>query len=297
MIRISSRPALGSLVVAAAVALSLTLPAQLAVSGSATAAIGAAAAMSHGGRIPVNGQLLVCPDLRSGPADSSISLTVPTASSNVAVSKVAVSIDAGALGTDPVGTAGPGLTVLAAPKAPVPVIVRSRGLGAAGVVAGRRTLALDGSQRGLSVFACPAAERETWFVGSGSSIGRRGQLVLINPTPAAVVVDVDLSGPDGPLRAPAGRGVTIASGASVVLKLDALVPDVAVFGVHVAARTGRVVAALRDEESFGITQPAVDWVPAAAAPARTASFPGWCSCRRAMGSAGCTCSCRVRPMP
>jgi hypothetical protein len=111
-------------------------------------------------------------------------------------------------------------------------------------------------------------------MGSGSLIGRRGQLELVNPTAAAVVVDVNLAGPDGPLRAPAGRGVVLASGTRVVLKLDGLVPDVPVFAVHVVARTGRVAVALRDEESVGITQPGIDWVPAAAAPARTVVVPG-----------------------
>ena len=59
-----------------------------------------------------------------------------------------------------------------------------------------------------------------------------------------------------------------------MLKLDGLVPDVEVFAVHVVARSGRVAAALRDEEAYGITQPGVDWVPAAAAPARTVVVPG-----------------------
>jgi hypothetical protein len=257
----SPRPPTAALgVVAVAVTVGLALPAQVAIPGAA-----AATTLTADRRVARAEELLACPDLRTGAAESTISLTVPTAGPGGAP----VQAEAGAL-----GAGGPGLTVLTAPAEPAPVIVRAEGVGAAGVVAGRRTLALDGTQRGLSVLACPAATRDAWFVGSGSQIGRRGRLELINPTAAAVVVDIELAGPDGPLLAPAGRGVTIAPGASATIKLDALVPDVAVFAVHVVARAGRVAAALRDEEAFGVSLPGVDWVPPAAAPARTVVVPG-----------------------
>ena len=128
--------------------------------------------------------------------------------------------------------------------------------------------------RGLASTECAAPGNDFWFVGSGAAVGRRGRLYLSNAESVPAVVDVALYGPDGPIDAPSGRGITLAAGAQRVLKLDALAPDVERFGVHVQVRQGRVAAALRDQQVQGLTPLGADWVPASHAPARRLVLPG-----------------------
>lgn len=167
---------------------------------------------------------------------------------------------------------GPGLVAVAAPDGNASAVLAT-GPGAPAVVASLTTLVPSGEDRGYSTLSCPAARSEAWFVGSGSQIGRRGRLVLLNPTASAAVVDVELSGPDGALTAAAATGVTVPSGDSRELLLDGLVPDQEVFGIHVLARQGRVAAAVSDREVSGLDVLGVDWVPEADAPARRVVVP------------------------
>ncbi len=122
--------------------------------------------------------------------------------------------------------------------------------------------------RGLLGTTCATPAGDFWFVGSGAVVGERGRVYLSNPEAAPAVVDLSLYGPDGPLDAPAGRGIAVAAGAQEVVLLDALAPGTSVLAVHVHARTGRVSAAVRDQQIDGLTPRGADWVPPAAAPAR-----------------------------
>ena len=56
--------------------------------------------------------------------------------------------------------------------------------------------------------------------------------------------------------------------------LDALAPGVTRFAVHVHARSGRIAAAVRDQQVDGLTPRGADWLPPAAAPARQQVLPG-----------------------
>ena len=100
-----------------------------------------------------------------------------------------------------------------------------------------------------------------WFVGSGAVVGQRGRVYLTNPEAAPAVVDVTLYGPDGPIDAPAGRGVPVAAGTQEVRLLDALAPGITRFAVHVHVRSGRVAAAVRDQQLDGLTPRGADWLP------------------------------------
>jgi hypothetical protein len=155
-----------------------------------------------------------------------------------------------------------------------PLVSTARGALAPGFTASMTTRSTSDDIRGLASTACVAPGNDFWFVGSGAIVGRRGRLYLTNPESVPAVVDVTLYGPDGPVDAPSGRGVTLAAGAQHVLKLDALAPDIERFGVHVAVRQGRVAAALRDQQIQGLTPLGADWVPAAQAPARRLVLPG-----------------------
>jgi hypothetical protein len=155
-----------------------------------------------------------------------------------------------------------------------PLVATARGALAPGFVASMTTRSTSDDIRGLASTDCAAPGNDFWFVGSGAVVGRRGRLYLSNPESVPAVVDVALYGPQGPIDAPSGRGVTLAAGAQQVLKLDALAPDIERFAVHVQVRQGRVAAALRDQQVQGLTPMGADWVPASRSPAHRMVLPG-----------------------
>jgi hypothetical protein len=164
-------------------------------------------------------------------------------------------------------------SVLATPDTG-PVVARGTGASAPGLGAGLLTLSGVPAMRGLSGTPCAAPGTDFWFVGSGAVVGQRGRVYLTNPEPAPAVVDVTLYGPDGAIDAPAGRGIAVAAGAQEVTLLDALAPGITVFAVHVHVRSGRISAAVRDQQVAGLTPKGADWLPPAAPPARHQLVPG-----------------------
>ena len=98
--------------------------------------------------------------------------------------------------------------------------------------------------RGLAGDPCAASGTDFWFVGSGAVVGQRGRVYLTNPEPAPAVVDVTLYGPDGPIDAPDGRGVTVAAGSQEVRLLDALAPGHHPLRDARPVRQGRIAAAV-----------------------------------------------------
>lgn len=155
-----------------------------------------------------------------------------------------------------------------------PLVVRASGPLAPGLTGGSTVRVVAGSGRGLAAGGCVPPGQEFWFVGGGAAQGQHSRLSLTNVDDSPARVDVTLHGPVGELDAPAGRGVEVGPGRGVVLALDAMAPGTAGLGVHVAARQGRVAAALLDQQASGLRPRGLDWVPAAAAPARTIVVPG-----------------------
>jgi hypothetical protein len=151
----------------------------------------------------------------------------------------------------------------------------TRGSGrAAGAAALQATLGATGDLRGLAAASCTAASSDIWLVGAGTAEGERARLLLANPTPAAALLDVFVHGPSGRVKAPAGEGIVVPSGRQIAVFVDALAPDAGEIAVHVATRSGRVVAALHHTRLRGFTPGGVDDVTAAAAPARSQVVPG-----------------------
>ena len=74
---------------------------------------------------------------------------------------------------------------------------------------------------------------------------------------------------------PAG-GVPVDAGTQVVRLLDGWPLGVTRFAVHVHARSGRIAAAVRDQQVDGLTPRGADWLPPAAAPARQQVLPVSC---------------------
>ena len=155
-----------------------------------------------------------------------------------------------------------------------PLVARANGASAPGLAAGMLTRSTVDAMRGLAGTACTVPGTDFWFVGSGAVVGQRGRVYLTNPEAAPAVVDITLFGPDGPVDAPAGRGVPVAAGSQEVRLLDALAPGITRFAVHVHVRSGRVAAAVRDQQLDGLTPRGADWLPSAAPPALNQLIPG-----------------------
>jgi Family of unknown function (DUF5719) len=158
--------------------------------------------------------------------------------------------------------------------APLRLVAAPSGSDPTRLSAVQTTLSRRGDLRGLVTGSCVPASSDSWLVGGGTAPGRRGRLLLANPTPAPAVVDVLVAGPSGAVDVPSGRGLVVAPGRVRAVRLDALAPGLGRLAVHVVARRGQVAVLLHDTYLRGATPAGTDDVPVAAPPARHLVVPG-----------------------
>lgn len=152
--------------------------------------------------------------------------------------------------------------------------VEAQGKLAAGVAAEALTSARRDELHGYSTAACTAPQREHWFVGGSGGEGKRGTLVLSNPSNVGAVVDVDVWTENGPIDAAATQDISVPSTSQRILLLDALAPDSAQVAVHVSTERGKVAAAMQLRETSDGEARGLSYVPAAQAPAEELVVPG-----------------------
>jgi hypothetical protein len=142
-------------------------------------------------------------------------------------------------------------------------------------LAAEQTLIMQAADlRGISTAPCTAPSREHWFVGGSGEVGRRGRIILANPTNVPAVVDLTLWDEAGPVEAAGTQDVAIPARSQRIFLLDALAAGSMVTGVHVTTSRGRVSAALEMRETDEITPQGMTFIPAAAAPATDIVVPG-----------------------
>ncbi len=108
------------------------------------------------------------------------------------------------------------------------------------------TVVDDGPERGLLGLSCVAPDSEFWFPGASTEDGNQDYVHLVNPDETPAVVDIELYGKDGLLKASTGDGITVPGSSSKPVLLSTLVADKAPdLTVHVVARSGRVGAAVQ----------------------------------------------------
>jgi hypothetical protein len=188
---------------------------------------------------------------------------------------------AGSVSAAAIGGSGPvGFTSLTAPgvastvtSAARSVVLSGHGSLAPGLAALQTSLVTSGDLRGLSTSACQAPSAETWLVGGSDAPGRRGRIILTNPTPNGVTVELDVYGAKGRLIAAAGRGLVVGAHRRKVVLLDALAPGERSPVVHVIA-TGGVVSAVLADTWLDNTTPAGTDDVVGAAPAKHLVVPG-----------------------
>ncbi|MEO8329460.1 MAG: DUF5719 family protein [Candidatus Nanopelagicales bacterium] len=133
---------------------------------------------------------------------------------------------------------------------------------------------VDGRGRGLAGTQCLPTSNDFWFVGAASGVGERAVLVLTNPEDAVATVDVDVFARNGPVNAPAARGVQVPARNSVEVRLDHVAPGKPVLALHVQVRVGRLSAAVTETDVFGHEPRGTDWIPGAETPTTDLVVPG-----------------------
>jgi Family of unknown function (DUF5719) len=154
-------------------------------------------------------------------------------------------------------------------------VLDATGTLAPGVVALQRSLVNSGDGRGLITTACGPAAGESWLLGGGAQPGRRERVVLTNPGPNPVTVDLSVLGTRGPVPSPNGRGIVVAPYGRTVVLLDAIAGQEASPVLHVVATGGEVAAVLDDTWLDGVIPRGGDDATPAAAPAREQVIPAF----------------------
>ncbi|WP_116212098.1 DUF5719 family protein [Streptomyces olivoreticuli] len=133
------------------------------------------------------------------------------------------------------------------------------------------TVVSAGSGRGLHGLTCTAPDTSFWFPGASTAKSRQDYVHLTNPDSTPAVVDLEMYGKDGRIKAAAGEGINVPPRSTVPVLLSTLTDAPTESAtLHVAARSGRVGAALQasDEKLGG------DWLPSSGEASPDAVLPG-----------------------
>ncbi|MFC4033845.1 DUF5719 family protein [Streptomyces polygonati] len=251
---------------AAVVALAALTGAATLNSGSTSAAPSVAAA-----RLPVQRSGLLCPE----PSSSEFATTQYTSftpkGSGTGGSARLVPVTPKAKPVAPLAAAGKPVTATT-DKADAPALIGTAdGSLAPGWTVQQTTVVSSGPGRGLLGASCVVPDSEFWFPGASTVGTRQDYVQLINPDQTPAVVDIELYGKDGLLKASTGDGITVTGGGTEPVLLSTIVadkdPDLT---VHVVARSGRVGALLQSTD----TRAGADWMAPAADPATSLVLPG-----------------------
>ena len=154
-------------------------------------------------------------------------------------------------------------------------LVAGAGAIAPGTVATQRSWVKTGTTMVLFTAACmPPAAASSWLIAGGAQPGRRERLVLTNPGPNPVTVDLTVLGVNGPVQSPNGRGLVVGPYARTVVLLDAIAGSEPSPVVHVSTQGGEVAAVLSDTWLDGVIPRGGDDAVPVAPPAREQVIAG-----------------------
>jgi hypothetical protein len=177
-------------------------------------------------------------------------------------------------GTWPAPASGRGAVVAGQISTAVSALVTGAGSLAPGTVATQWSWTTTGNSRGLVTTACMPAAASSWLIGGGAGPGRLEHLVLANPGPNPVTVDLAVFGAKGQIDSPDGLGLVVPGQGRLVILLDAIAGSEPSPVVHVTARGGKVAAVLNDTWLDGVVPRGGDDVSAVAVPARDQVIAG-----------------------
>jgi len=153
-------------------------------------------------------------------------------------------------------------------------LITGTGVLAPGTVAAQWSWTKKGNARGLVTSACMPAAASSWLIAGGAEPGHLEHLVLANPGPNPVTVDLHVFGVTGPIQSPNGQGLVVAGRSRTVILLDAVAGSERSPVVHVIARGGKVAAVLSDSWLDGVVPRGGDDAVPVAAPARQQVIAG-----------------------
>ncbi|MFE3740845.1 DUF5719 family protein [Streptomyces sp. NPDC059134] len=181
------------------------------------------------------------------------------------------------------GAASPGKSFVTLKEPGTPVSAESSGANTpalVGTATGRfapgwttqqTTTVSVGGARGLLGMTCTAPDTDFWFPGASTERSRQDYVHLTNPDDTVAIVDIELYGADGAVKAETGEGIPVPARSSVPVLLSTLTSEVAPnVTVHVSTRAGRVGAAVRAADDAGGS----DWLTASGTPAGSVVLPG-----------------------
>lgn len=166
-----------------------------------------------------------------------------------------------------------GIPVAASLEGPTSAVVTALRETAPAVVGGLLASGSVSGARGATVAGCDAAAETSWLVGGDDAPGRTEQLVLTNPGPDPVTVEVAVWGSEGQVTTTGAGAVVVPAGGRTVETLDALAAGVDAPVVRVRASGGPVVAHLAEYYRDGTTDRGAEIVSAATAPATDLVVP------------------------
>ncbi|GAA1254953.1 DUF5719 family protein [Oryzihumus leptocrescens] len=176
-------------------------------------------------------------------------------------------------GTAP-STSARGSALGATVSVPAAVLAAGTGSLAPGTVGAQRTLVTKGDDRGLTGSACVAPREQAWLVAGGGEAGRRERLVLANPGPNPIQVDLTVLDSAGEVTSPAAQDIVVGPYGRTVVLLDAVAGSEKSPVVGVTARGGEVAAVLSDTWLDGIVPRGGDDAVPTADPATEQVVPG-----------------------
>jgi hypothetical protein len=177
-------------------------------------------------------------------------------------------------GTWPAPATGRGQVISGQVSTARSVLVTGVGAMAPGTVATQWSWTTTGNRRGLVTTACLPAAASSWLIAGGAGLGRLEHLVLTNPGPNPVTVDVTVLGVKGRIASPDGLGLVVPAQARTVILLDAIAGSEPSPVVHVTVRGGKVAAVLNDTWLDGVVPRGGDDVVPVSAPAREQVIAG-----------------------
>jgi hypothetical protein len=145
---------------------------------------------------------------------------------------------------------------------------------APGTVATQWSWTKTGERRGLVTVACMPSATSSWLIAGGPAPGRLETLVLTNPGPNPVTVDLTVLGVKGAIESPNGLDLVVAGYGRRVVLLDAIAAGERSPVVHVVAQGGEVTAVLSDSWLDGVVPRGGDDAVSVVAPAREQVIAG-----------------------
>ena len=129
----------------------------------------------------------------------------------------------------------------------------------------------------LAWLPCPEPRARWWFVGAGAAtVSHDTVLTITNPRAGQAVLDINVSGTDGPVQGPGLHGITVPSGSTQVVDLAKAAPAVGDLAVNVVAKRGLVSVSAADRFAPGFVGKAVqEWLPGQPVPSRSVIMAGF----------------------